>query len=532
MKKLKFRLFWISAFMLMFASCTDDMNVQVEDDDLFGSDEFFANPGSYRQAMAGVYGNLSLTGTSGAESSFLQGIDAGTSQFGRCWWYLQNLTTEEAIWSYENDAGAREINRNTWNSENPIILGMFSRTMAEVALVNEFLRQSTDAKLDSRGHNDSALRAEVAFFRTEARALRAYAYYVMMDLFGKAPFITENDPLNFSGPQYDRAQLFAFIEQELLEVLPDLKPARSNEYGRVDQAFANMILAKMYLNAEVYIGQNRYADCITQLNNVLTAGYQLEPNYLDNFKADNHTSTEMIFTLQSDGLVTQNYGATTVMINGSVGSIEQNGTSLGVSAGAWGGALRVRKQFVEKWEGPDFTNDQRNTIISGERPVDIANIADRDQGYIIAKFSNISSLGVPGPNTTFVDTDFPLFRLGDAYLMYVEAVLRGGGGSMPDALAYFNALRERANGGSTSANIIEGELTLDLVLDERLRELHWEGHRRQDLIRFNRYTGGNYNWAWKGGGMNGIALPSTMRVFPVPAAAISANPNLTQNPGY
>src|SRR5690606_13494593 len=111
-------------------------------------------------------------------------------------------------------------------------------------------------------------------------------------------------------------------------------------------------------------------DCITQLNNVLTAGYQLEANYLDNFKADNHTSTEMIFTLQSDGLVTQNYGATTVMINGSVGSIEQNGTSLGVSAGAWGGALRVRKQFVEKWEGPDFTNDQRNTIISGERPVD------------------------------------------------------------------------------------------------------------------------------------------------------------------
>src|SRR5690606_2534521 len=134
--------------------------------DLFGSDEFFANPGSYRQAMAGVYGNLSLTGTTGAESSFLQGIDAGTSQFGSCWWYLQNLTTEEAIWSYENDAGAREINRNTWNSENPIILGMFSRTMAEVALVNEFLRQSTDAKLDSRGHNDSALRAEVAFFRT------------------------------------------------------------------------------------------------------------------------------------------------------------------------------------------------------------------------------------------------------------------------------------------------------------------------------------------------------------------------------
>ncbi len=533
MKNWKFGVFWISAMMIvLLQSCTDDLNVVLEDDDQFMSEEFFANPGSYKQALAGVYGNLSLTGANGATSSFLQGIDGGTSQFGRCWWYLQNLTTDEVVWSYENDAGTRELQRNIWTSENPLILGMFSRTMAEVALANEFLRQTTPDKVSGRGVNDAQLLADIELYRKEVRVLRAYAYYVLMDLFGKAPFITENDPLNFAGPEYNRVQLFEFIESELNALMPDLKPARTNEYGRLDQAMAQMILAKMYLNAESYGMPARYNDCITQVNSVIAGGYVLESNYLDNFKADNHTSTEMIFTLQADGMVTQNYGATTVMINGEVGSMEQNGVSLGVSAGAWGGALRVRKQFVQKWEGDDFATDSRNTIMAGSRNIEITDIADRDEGYILAKFSNISSTGVPGPNTTFVDTDFPLFRLADAYLMYAEATLRGGGGSTDQAVTYVNALRERANGGTTAGNITSSDLTLDFLIDERARELHWEGHRRQDLIRFNKYTGGAYNWAWKGNAMNGIPIPNTHKLFPLPAPALSANPNLTQNPGY
>lgn len=532
MKNWKFRLLCLAAFVIIFQSCTDDLNVALEDDDQFMSEEFFSSPASYKQALGGVYGNLCLTGANGAGSSFLEGIDAGTSQFGRCWWYLQNLTTDEVVWSYENDAGTRELNRNIWASENPILLGMFSRTMAQVALVNEYLRQTSPAKLDSRGVTDQALRADIELYRKEARTLRAYAYYVMMDLYGKAPFITENDPLNFAGPEYDRNELFTYVEDELLELIPDLKPARTNEYGRLDQAFAQMVLAKMYLNAEVYIGQNRYNDCISQVNNVINGGYALEANYLDNFKADNDTSTEMIFSLQSDGTVTQNYGATTVMINGSVGSIEQNGASIGVSSGGWGGALRVRKQFVQKWDAPGLVNDARNTIISGNRSVEITDIADRDEGYIVAKYSNISSTGVAGPSTTFVNTDFPLFRLADAYLMYAEATLRGGNGSMAQALDYVNDLRERANNGTPGGNIAMNDLTLDFILDERSRELYWEGHRRQDLIRFNRYTGGAYNWAWKGNAANGIPIANSFKVFPLHVLTLASNPNLTQNAGY
>ena len=533
MKKLKINAFYLLGFLLVLSSCTSDLDVVPKDDDVFLSEQFFVQPGSYKSGLAGVYGNLSLTGAAGPASSFLEGIDAGTSQFGRCLWYMQDLTTDEVLWSYENDPGTKELQRNIWNASNPVILGMFSRTMAEVALANEYLRQTTPAKLSGRGVTDATLLSDIEDYRREVRVLRAYAYYNLMDLFGKAPFITENDAVNIGGPEYNRQQLFTFIETELNEVLPNLKAPNTNEYGRLDQAMARMILAKIYLNAEVYIGTPKYTECAAQCTQIIAGGYTLNSNYLNNFTADNPSSPEMIFSLQADGLVTQNYGPTTVMINGEVGSIEQNGVSLGVSAGGWSGALRLRKQFVQKFDGSDFDNDTRKTIISGVRDIEITDVANRDQGYVLAKYSNLTSLGVAGPSTTFVDTDFPLFRLADAYLMYAECAVRGGGGAtLSQAVTYVNALRERANSGSTAANIDGGDLTLDFILDERAREMHWEAHRRQDLIRFGKYTGGSYNWAWKGNGSNGIAISNNLKVFPIPTQALASNPNLTQNTGY
>lgn len=538
MKKLNFIYLLIACAGLF--SCEDDMDVISEDPNVLSPEVLFSTPEGYKQALAGVYGNLSLTGTGDAGSSYLQGIDAGTSQFGRCMWYLQELTTDEVIWSYEgaNDPGTAELNRNIWNANNPLLLGMYSRTMVEVAFVNEFLRQSTPEKLSSRGITNPTDVANIETYRNEVRALRAYAYYNLMDLFGKAPFITENDPLNFQGPQYDRQQLFTFIESEMNAILPNLKAPRANEYGRLDQAFARMVLAKIYLNAEVYIGQNRYNDCMTQCAQVIASGYTLNGDYLNNFKADNETSPEMIFTLQADGINTQNYGATTVMCNGQVGSLENNGASFGV--GGWGGALRLRKQFVQKFDGVDFDFDSRKTYIGGgARSLDIADVSNRNQGYILAKFSNISSGGIPGPNSTFVNTDFPLFRLADAHLMYVEAQMRKDGATNGSAtanatatsLGYLDALRDRAN-GYDFPNLSQGQVNLQFVIDERARELHWEGHRRQDLIRFGLYTGGVYNWAWKGNGQNGIAIPTYRRLFPLPTQSIAANPNLIQNTGY
>jgi hypothetical protein len=361
-----------------------------------------------------------------------------------------------------------------------------------------------------------------------------------MDLFGKAAFNTENQEVGIAGVQYNRQQLFQFIESELNSLIPVLKAPRTNESGRLDQAFARMILAKIYLNADVYIGQNKYQDCLTQCQEIISGGYVLEVNYLDNFKADNDTSTEMIFSLQSDGLTTQNFGPTTVMINGSVGSLEQNGVSLGVGAGGWGGAIRLRKQFVEKFNGASFDFDARKTLSGvGNRTLEILDINNRNQGYILAKFSNIRSTGIPGTNSTFVDTDFPLFRLADVYLMYAEAQMRKDGATNgssttnvnQQSLNYINALRERANDGNFS-NVSTNDVTLDFILDERSRELHWEAHRRQDLIRFGKYSGGIYNWAWKGNAPNGVSISSNRNLFPIPQLALVANPNLTQNTGY
>ncbi len=521
----------ISCFFLL-AGCTDELDVEPGDPNAFLADDFYSNPDAYREGLAGIYANLSLTGTNGADNSNITGLDAGTSQYGRGLWNLQELTSDEVVWTWENDPGLRELNRNTWTSGNVVLRGMFGRTMTSVAFANEYLRQTSEEALDARGVSGS-LRDEITTYRAEARFLRALSYYHMMDLFGKAPYVTENDAVGaYQAPQYERPELFAFIESEVLEILPQMIDPLQNEYARADKAAAWMLLAKIYLNAEVYIGQDRYADCLNYCEQVINAGFQLTPQYLNDFKADNNTNparTEIIFPLVSDGVVTQNYGPTTVAVNGQVGFLESNGESFGVNAGGWNGAMRVTQQFSETFENGSYTTDDRNTIISENRTINIPDISARETGYVIAKWSNRTSDGQNGSALEIVDTDFPMFRLADAYLMYAEAHLRGGGGTLSNAVNYVNALRERAN---NPINVSSGDLNLNLILNERLVELHWEAHRRQDLIRFNRYTGGIYNWSWKGSAANGIAIDETKKLFPVPSASLAANPNLTQNPGY
>lgn len=524
----------ILVLVVILSSCTNDLDITPQDDqDLLG-EEFFQDETSYKRLLAGVYANLSLTGVDGAGSSNIDGLDAGTSQFGRVLLYLQTLSADQMIWSYENDPGTREIQRNIWNADDPIILGMFGRTHVTIAFANNFLRETTDAKLDERDVSQ-ATRTEITAFRAEARLLRAMSYYYMMDLYGQANFTTEDDAINAQPQAYNRAQLFDYVESELKSIEANLAEPKTNEYGRADKGVAWMILSKIYLNAEVYIGESKYTECIEYCKKIIGGGYALADNYLHNFMADNNTNSavnEIIFPLISDGAFTQNYGPTTVMINGSVGSIEANGANLGVGAGGWGGAIRLRKQFVQLFESSIYNTDTRNTIISNGRNIEITDISDRDQGYILEKYSNAKSTGDGfGVDQTFVDTDFPLFRLADVYLMYIEAHLRGGQGADPtDAVNYINDIRTRANNPQNSLGI--SDLTLDFIIDERARELHWEAHRRQDLIRFGMFTGGNYNWAWKGNGTNGISISSDLKLYPIPSASLASNPRLSQNNGY
>lgn len=528
---IKHKAIYLLGSILILVGCTNDLNVEVQDPNTLLVDEFYSTPESYKQGLAGVYGNLTLTGASGPASSNISGLDPGTSQYGRGLWYMQELTTDEAKWSWENDPGLKGLNNDTWTADNVIIRGFFGRCMTEVAFANEYLRQTADAKLDSRGVS-TELRNEIKTYRAEVRFLRALSYYHLMDLFGKAGFVTENDPVGaYQSPQYGRPELFNFIESELNAIIPDLKNARQNEYARADKAAAWMLLAKIYLNAEVFIGQKKYDQCLANCKNIIDAGYTLSPIYANNFNADNNSNSaknEIIFPVVSDGVVTQNYGPTTVMINAQVGSLEQNGASFGVAG--WAGGLRVTKQFSETMLNGTYDDDDRNTIISKDRTIEITDMNNYGTGYITAKWSNKTSTGANGSATEMVDTDFPMFRLADVYLMYAEAVLRGAtGGSLTTAKDYFNLLRARAN---NTKRILTSDLNLDLILNERMVELYWEAHRRQDLIRFGKFTGGVYNWSWKGNVMSGIAISDIYKLFPIPKASIAANPNLIQNTGY
>jgi len=286
-----------------------------------------------------------------------------------------------------------------------------------------------------------------------------------------------------------------------------------------------MLLAKLYLNAGVYTGTPNYAGALTAAQAVIAGSYTLDNNFQRMFKADNNTSPEIIFAIPQDGLKTQTWGGVTFLVHASCGG-SMNNTLYGIDGCWWG--LRLKPQAFNRYTASDkraayfYTTDQN---------VQVSSISNFNDGIAAPKFQNVTSTGTPGSHPTHVDTDFPMFRLADAYLMYAEANLRGGGGSAAQALTYVNALRQRAF-GNTSGNITAAQLTLDFVLDERGRELLWEAHRRTDLVRFGRFTGGSYLWAWKGGTLAGSATDVKYNLYPLPANELVANPNLRQNPGY
>jgi hypothetical protein len=196
--------------------------------------------------------------------------------------------------------------------------------------------------------------------------------------------------------------------------------------------------------------------------------------------------------------------------------------------GGWGG-LRTTKNLVNLFPDVTGTLDQRSQFHTAGQSIDINEIGTFTDGYAVTKFKNIKADGTAGSNLTWMDIDFPLFRLGEQYLIYAEAVLRGGtGGSLVTAVSHINTLRTRAQ----AAAIVQADLTLPFLMDERSRELYWEGHRRTDLIRFGKFTDASYLWPFKGGLKAGKGVESWRNVYPIPSDDLVANPNLTQNPNY
>jgi SusD family len=723
MKKLYVFIFIVIAST--FSACFKDLDTVPLDPNITTSGTAFKDEAVYKQFLGKLYAGLAVSGQEGPSGQpDIQGIDEGFGQYLRGFWYHQELPTDEALIGW-NDQTIYDFHDLDWTASDGFTFAFYSRVFYQIVVCNEFLRETTDAKLNERNVS-SPVRAEIVDYRAEARFLRALSYWHALDVFRNVPFVTENDKVGAFFPNQIKApELFKYIESELLAIENTIKAPRTNQYGRADRAAVWTLLAKLYLNAETYIGQKKYNECLSVCEKVINAGYSLEPQYSHMFLADNHKSNEMIFPVAFDGINTRTWGGMTFIIRAGIGG-SINPLASGVSGG-WGGS-RTTRQFVEKFPADltgvvvdfnpganlakifvastsnNFSNeDATSTLASkpgqngifegykyfnandefvlyrftnkfgdngadgtlesgganikimtsglyfiranlvnntyvlekrdwnivgsavpgGEAPLvwdadlkmlriktefnigsfilrangndmlklgdpqldgilnegagginitksgahdlivdlsrpdytyqlkftsfdkrgifgtegqilDINTIKDIpvfNNGYAVLKFKNITSTGQTGSNVDFPDTDFPMFRLADVYLMAAEAILRGANGSKATAVQYVNTVRERAYTGS-AGNITESELTFDFLLDERGRELYWECHRRTDLVRFNKLTTGDYLWAWKGGVSQGQAVDARFNIFPIPAADISANPNLEQNPGY
>ena len=526
---------------LSLSACLKDLDQEPIDPDSFTEKDVFKNVTEAKSALAKIYASLSLTGQKGpAGDGDIAGADEGSTGYTRVQFYLQVASTDEAIirWS---DAGVPDFHNMSWTPSNAFSNAYYNRLGQQIAFANSFIDNAKALASDP----------EVAYYIAEARFIRAYAYYNVIDAFGKAPLVTSSKA-DLKPAQNTRAELFNFVETELKDLEGKLKPARTNEYGRVDQVAAQALLSRLYLNAKVYVGQDKYTDCITYAKKVIASPYSLNTTDANNngtaydelFLADNNSNgaqNEFIFLASFDGLNTKTFGGTAFIIHGATGG-NMNASSLGINDG-WGG-LTASKEFVDKFEvsarngknEPTAWKDKRAMFYTdGQTYENTDYVKDfKKAGYAITKFKNITSTGVAGkdPEKKFPDTDLPLIRLAEVYLTYAEAVLRGGaGGDRATALGYINQLRTRAYGG-TAGNKADSDFTLDFILDERARELYWEGLRRTDLVRYGKFTGGSYLWSFKGGAASGVAVPDYRNLYPIPQDARTANENLTQNTGY
>lgn len=520
---------------LSFASCKKTLDLEPTNG--VTVDVAYSTPRGYKEGFAKVYGAFALTGNQGGAGDpdiSTTTIDEGNSDFLRMFWNVQELSTDEAIdnssWNGNTDAGLHDFHNLNWSSSNRMLLGLYVRSAYQILLSNEFIRQCSDANLSARGITGASADT-IRGYIPEARFLRAFQYWVLMDCFGNPSFATEEDAIGASmPPQKNRTELFNYVESELKDLESKLPAPKTNEYGRADKAATWALLARMYLNAQVYTGTARYNDAVTYAKKVIDAGYNLETSYSWLFLNDNYKCTnEFIFTINYDGQNSQNYGGTNYIVYaGSNSDIPVS--VIGVSG--WGGN-RVTKNLPNLF--PDYTGaaDKRSLFFTTNRNIEI--ISRSSDGYAAIKFKNINRDGSPGYSqggNLGVGTDMPLFRLGEQYLIYAEAVLRGAtNGDAATALSYVNALRTRAY-GNTSGNIASSQLTLDFILDERGRELYWECHRRTDLVRYNKFTTSTYLWPWKGNVSNGTGVDSYRNLYPLPATEVSANQNLTQNTGY
>lgn len=479
------------------------------------------------------YANMALAGNGGANGDCdIDGLDGGTTGFVRQLFNANELTTDESICCW-GDEGIPAFNFNQWGASHPMLKGFYYRLYFGVTICNHYLEIGSDY--------DATMTAEIRF-------LRALYYYYLMDSFGNIPFLTTVSSEKAS--QASRAEVYSWIESELLECAetmsePEAKLSTDDGYGRADKAAAWLLLSRLYLNAEIYTGTAQWDKAAEYAQMVMDSDYSLYTAGNSSYSAyqmlfmgdngENGASCEAILPLLQDGITTTSWGTTLFII---ASTYKSDMASCGTTE-AWAGN-RARPEFVAKFfpngDAPQVTTtemvaaagDDRALLWGKDRTLSVDNISEFTSGYSVAKFTNLYSTGGAAKNSQFVDTDFFLMRVAEAYLTYAEATCRANGGSITSAgKSAIDAIRSRANAD------IKNTYSLNDILDEWSREFFYEGRRRIDLIRYGRFGGtSDYKWQWKGGTQAGTNFSSNLNIFAIPDTDLNTNSNLVQNPGY
>lgn len=484
------------------------------------------------------YATMALQGQGGQGGDVdIDGLDGGTAGFVRQIFNANELTTDEAICAW-GDPGIPAFNYNTYDASHPMLQGLYYRLYTGITYCNHYL--------DVCAGIDATREAEVRF-------IRALHYYYLMDCFGNVPFATQL--MATSPEQIQRADLFVWIEGELKEITgqmlaPAVRKDTDDGYGRADQDAANLLLARMYLNAEVYTGTARWSEAKEYAEKVINGPHKLWTSGMNGWSAyqmlfmgdngSNGASQEAILPLLQDGVKTTAW-CTSLFVMASTWKADMDTEGNYGTSEFWTGN-RARSQFIAKFfpngDAPQVdiksmaaaAGDDRALFFGIDRKLVAETPTEFTDGYSVGKFRNTYASGGSPHNSQFIDTDFFLMRSAEAYLIAAEADARlNGGTTTATGTGYINQVRQRAH--TTTL----GSYTTSQILDERARELYYEGYRRTDLVRYGLFGGdnsSNYVWEWKGGAQNGAGFPAYRNIFAIPAEDINANPNLKQNPGY
>ncbi|GAA4826378.1 RagB/SusD family nutrient uptake outer membrane protein [Algivirga pacifica] len=520
---------------LSTTSCLSHLDVEPIDENLSTADKVYDSEESLQSGLNKVYAGFVIGGNAqGDGDPDVAGFDGGKSVYWRQFFNLQELPTDEMKNAWAGDPELPELSRLAWGSSNASIRTLYYRIFYQITLANEFARQAKVYGGDFE---------ETPRMIAEARFLRALAYTHALDFFGnKVPKVMEEDGVGaFLPPQFGESErgteLFDHIESELIAIQDDLLPAKANYVGQANQVAAKMLLAKLYLNHAVYRGAEEIAyfeKAKVLVNDILTSGYrlmgasdaqagdQVSPYEL-NFTADNYTSDEIIFAFTVDGKYSQSWGGMTFIMNAGASAAMKEFTGVD----GWGGN-RTTPMLVDKFED----NDDRALWFTEGHQKEMDELMSFTDGYGVLKYKNLNrDFSKPQDHSfVFVHTDIPVFRLSDAMLMAAELEARTGG-LTAEGLEWINTVRRRANTSEKTLAEVQAEGTLDFILDERARELYWEGHRRTDLIRFGKFIDG-YQWSFKGGVAEGTSVNQRYELMPIPPSDLNANPNLTQNFDY